>query len=150
MSDPQLLYYEDVEVGLSEQSGWYPVERDEVIEFAARWDPFPHHLDDAAAAESIFGRIAACAPHIFAISSRLTHELPHGLALVAGLGGDGLNLIAPVYADSKVRLTRTFLSKRDSKSRSDAGIVSFELVLESPEGERLFQTAGSVLLARRA
>ena len=43
------IFFEDIEVGSVVQSGWYEVPRDEVIEFAARWDPYPHHLDDDAA-----------------------------------------------------------------------------------------------------
>lgn len=148
-ADRPLLYYEDVEVGTTDRSPWYAVERDEAIAFARRWDPYPHHLSEAAAARSIFGRIAACAPHIFAISSRLSHALPVDLALVAGLGGDGLSLLAPVYAGTEVRLARSYLAKRPSKSRPGTGIVTLEDVLESPDGAPLFRTSGSVLIARR-
>ena len=150
MPAPQpTIFFEDIEVGSEQTSDWYPIERGEVIDFAARWDPYPHHLDDASARDSIFGRIAACAPHIFAISARLSHDLPGPLALVAGLGGEGLQLVSPVYVDTKVRLTRRFTAARASKSRPETGVVSFEDRLEDPDGEVVFRTSGSVLLARR-
>ena len=144
------IYFEDIEVGAEQTSDWYAIERGEVIDFAARWDPYPHHLDDTAAENSIFGRIAACAPHIFAISARLSHDLPGPLALIAGLGGEGLQLLSPVYVDTKVRLTRRFTAARASKSRPEAGVVSFEDRLEDPDGQVVFRTSGSVLLSRRA
>lgn len=144
------IFFEDIEVGSAQTSGWFEVERDAVIGFAARWDPYPHHLDDEAAADSIFGRIAACAPHTFAISSRLSHDLPGPLALVAGLGGDGLELLAPVYAGTRVRLTRVFAAARESKSRPGVGVVRIEDQLEDPEGRVLFRTAGSILIAKRS
>ncbi len=143
------LYFEDVVVGTTLESPGYRVEREEIIEFATRWDPFPFHLDEAAARDSIFGGLAACAPHSFAILSRLSHALPRSMALVAGLGGDGLQLLAPVRAGIEVRLVRRFTAKRGSRSRPEVGVVSFEDALVTPEGEAVFRTSGSVLLARR-
>ena len=93
--EPPALFFEYIVVESVQTSRWYVVERDEVIEMASRWDPYPFHLEDEAAKASLFGRLAACAPHIFAISSRLSHDLPGPLALIAGLGGDGLHLLAP-------------------------------------------------------
>ena len=147
---PATIFFEDIEVGSVQTSPWYAVERHEVIEMASRWDPYPFHLDDEQAKDSVFGGLAACAPHIFAISSRLSHDLPGPLALIAGLGGDGLQLLAPVLAGSRVRLFRRYTGARVSESRPGAGIVSFEDSLESPDGVIVFRTSGSVLLARRA
>ena len=143
------LYLEDIEVGLTFESPWFTVERDEIIAFAARWDPVAFHLDEEAAKASVFGGLVACAPHIFAISSRLSYFLPRTLALVAGLGGDGLQLLAPVRAGSRVRLVRRFTGARPSKSHPNAGVVSLEDTLVTPEGEIVFRTSGSLLLARR-
>lgn len=143
------IYFEDIDVDSQFESGWYRVPRDEVMDFARRWDPYPHHLDEEIAQASLFRGIAACAPHIFAISARLSHDLPGPLALIAGLGGDGLALLAPVRADSRVRLIRRFTAKRLSQSRPGAGIVSIEDTLYSPEEEALFRTSGSMLIATR-
>jgi acyl dehydratase len=143
------VFFEDVVVGSVQKSGWFSVERDEVIEMASRWDPYPFHLDDDSAKSSVFGGLAACAPHIFAISARLSHDLPGPLALIAGLGGDGIHLLAPVFAGSRVQLTRHFTGARASKSRPNAGIVSIEDTLRSPDATEVFRTSGSMLLSRR-
>lgn len=132
------------------ESGWYAVEREEIVEYARRWDPFAFHLDEEAGRASIFGGLAACASHIFAISSLLSHDLPGGpFALIAGLGGDGLELLAPVRAGTRLRLVRRLLAARRSSSRPGAGVVRFEDHLVTPEGERVFRTAGSVLVECR-
>ena len=143
------IYFEDIEVGSELQSGWCHVTRDEIIEIASRWDPYPHHLDDEAAADSVFGRIAACASHIFSISTRLTHDLPGILAMAAGLGGDGMTLVAPVYADTRVQLTRRYVSVRKSKSRPEVGIVSIEDTLHDQDGTIVFRTSGSMFVSKR-
>ena len=142
-------YFEDVEPGTRLESGWYAVEPDEIIEFARRWDPYDFHLDEEAAKASVFGGLAACTAHIFAIASILAHDLPKELVLVAGLGGDGLQLLAPVRAGSRVRLVRVIRAVRDSKSRPETGIVTIEDTLEWSEGEALYRTSGSMLVARR-
>ncbi|MCR9094754.1 MAG: MaoC/PaaZ C-terminal domain-containing protein [bacterium] len=143
------IFFEDIEVDSELRSGWFDVEREEVIAFAARWDPYPHHLDDEAAAASVFGRIAACASHIFSISTRLTHDLPGTIAMAAGLGGDGFDLVAPVYAGSRVRLTRRYVAARESKSRPDVGIVTLEDSLVNEDGQLVFRTSGSMFVSKR-
>lgn len=145
----QRMYFEDIEPGTIWTSSWYTVSREEIIEFAKRWDPYAFHIDEDAAKDSIFGSLAACTAHIFAISSLLNHDLGGELALVAGLGGDGLQLLAPVRAGDRVRLVRRFTQVRASRSRPESGIVSLEDTLESPDGEPVFRTSGSILLAKR-
>ena len=143
------VFFEDIEVGSEQISPWYDIDRDEVIEMASRWDPYPFHLDEEIAKDSIFGGLAACAPHIFAISSRLSHQLPGPLALMAGLGGDGLHLLAPVRVGERVRLVRRFTDARASESRPNAGIVAIEDTLMTPAGQAVFRTSGSMLIAKR-
>ncbi|MAG30329.1 MAG: acyl dehydratase [Deltaproteobacteria bacterium] len=149
-SNDEKRCFEDIEVGCELTSDGYTIEREEIIEFARRWDPYDFHLDEGAARDSLFGGIAACAAHVFAISSFLSHALPGGpLALVAGLGGDGLNLLAPVRPGARLRLVRRFIAARPSKSHPTAGVVTFEDTLVSTDGEALFRTTGSVLVERR-
>jgi acyl dehydratase len=57
------LFYEDIEVGVPVRFGRYEVVREEVIDFAGKYDPQPFHLDDEAAAASHFGRLAASGWH---------------------------------------------------------------------------------------
>jgi acyl dehydratase len=143
------LYFEDIAIGQRFESPWYTVTREAIVAFARDWDPQPFHLDDEAAASSVFGELSACAAHSFAIQSLLAHSLPAKVALVAGLGGDGLQLLAPVLAGTQLRLVRRFTSKRRSASRPDCGIVGVDHTLEDPVGSVLVRTAGSILVALR-
>ena len=58
-----MIYFEDVEPGLTQKFGSYAVTREEVLEFAGKYDPQPFHLDDEAAAKTHFGKIAASGWH---------------------------------------------------------------------------------------
>lgn len=52
---PENLYFEDAEVGTSLRSGPYLVTKSEIIQFAKQYDPIPRHIDEEAAARSVFG-----------------------------------------------------------------------------------------------
>ncbi len=54
-----MQFFEDMEVGSVARFGHYAVTRDEVLEFARKYDPQPFHLSDEAAAKTHFGRLAA-------------------------------------------------------------------------------------------
>jgi acyl dehydratase len=60
-------YFEDLEVGAEVDFGSYEVTRDEVLEFARKYDPQPFHLSDEAAARTHFGRISASGWHTCAM-----------------------------------------------------------------------------------
>ena len=58
-----MQFYEDIAVGQKSAFGQYEVTREEVIDFARKYDPQPFHLDDDAAAKTHFGRISDFGPH---------------------------------------------------------------------------------------
>ena len=58
-----MIYFDDIEVGDETYFGSREVTREEVIEFASKYDPQPFHLSDEAAARTHFGRIAASGWH---------------------------------------------------------------------------------------
>ena len=85
-----MLYWEDMVVGSSREFGHYDVTREEVLEFAHKYDPQPFHISDEAAAKTHFGRIAASGWHTGAMSMRV---LVDALSKEpqAGLGSPGVD-----------------------------------------------------------
>ena len=63
-----MRYFEDLEIGAETYFGSYDVTREEVLEFARKYDPQPFHLSDEAAAKTHFGRIAASGWHTAAMT----------------------------------------------------------------------------------
>lgn len=143
-------FFEDIEPGDQIRSPWYRVTREAIVEFGKAWDPFPFHTDEVAARQSFFGELVACTAHIFAIQSLLTHDLDEDLAMLTGLGGDGMALLMPVLPGDELRLVRTYTTKRGSRSNTDRGIVGIEHTLERRNGDIVFRTTGSILVERRA
>ncbi len=64
-------YFEDFRAGEVTELGRVEVTRDEIVEFASRYDPQPFHLDEDAAARSPFGGLIASGWHTAALFMRL-------------------------------------------------------------------------------
>jgi acyl dehydratase len=123
-SRPIRHYFEDFDVGRVREFGRCEVTREAVLEFAARFDPQPFHLDDAAAARSLFGRLAASGWHTAAMAMRMMCE---GYLLEsASLGSPGVDKLswpAPVYPGDVLTMRSTVLESRPSASRPEMGLV---------------------------
>jgi acyl dehydratase len=119
-----MLYYEDIEVGSVERFGSKLVTRDEVIDFASRYDPQPFHLDDAAAAATYFGRLSASGWHTASMAMRMMVDdmAAHEQAGLGSPGIDALRWLTPVYPSDTLRCETEVLSKRRSKSRPEMGL----------------------------
>lgn len=120
-----MRYWEDIKVGDRASFGRYEVTRDEVIDFARRYDPQPFHLSDEAAARTHFGRIAASGWHTCAMTMAMT--VAHMQAEEeesAGLGAAGideLRWLKPVYPGDVLRCESEIVETRASNSRPDMG-----------------------------
>jgi acyl dehydratase len=124
MSD-DLQYFEDLVVGSKVSFGSYEVTREEVIAFAAQYDPQPFHLSDEAAAETFFGRLSASGWHTAAMTMRMTveHFRTHRQAGLGSPGLDELKWLRPVYPGDTLRVESELLEKRVSASRPGMGIT---------------------------
>src|SRR3954464_8635499 len=63
-----MQYFEDLEIGAETYFGSYEVTRDEILEFARKYDPQPFHLSDEEAAKTHFGRRRASGWHTCAMT----------------------------------------------------------------------------------
>lgn len=124
-----LVYFEDLVVGSKASFGRYEVTREEVIEFATKYDPQPFHLTDEAAAQTHFGRISASGWHTCAMVMRmLVDNITERKQ--AGLGSPGLDelrWLKPVYPGDVLRVESELLSKQQSQSRPEMGSFKSEV-----------------------
>jgi acyl dehydratase len=128
--DDGLIYFEDLEVGSKAAFGRYEVTREEVLEFAAKYDPQPFHLSDEAAAQTHFGRISASGWHTCAMTMRMlvdniTERKQAGLG---SPGQDELRWHRPVYPGDVLRIETELLEKNRSRSRPEMG--SFRSIVQ--------------------
>lgn len=117
-------YYEDIAVGTKRSFGHYEVTREEVMEFASKYDPQTFHLDDEAAAQTHFGRLSASGWHTCAMTMAMLVENMK-TERSAGLGSPGVDQLRwkkPVYPGDTLRCETEVIEKRRSASRPEMGI----------------------------
>ncbi|MHC1743101.1 MAG: MaoC/PaaZ C-terminal domain-containing protein [Syntrophobacteraceae bacterium] len=147
-ADP--LYFEDVEVGkVYPKSATFEVTREEVIEFASKWDPRPFHVDDAAAAASVFGSLAACSAHIFSILSWFASRGEGRTASLSALGFDEMRMRHPVRPGDRISCHIQCLEKRESRTKPDRGIVRYQGTLINQQGTVVFSAVVTTLVSKR-
>src|SRR5690606_33005107 len=83
------LYWEDFTVGRRFELGSHEVTREEVIEFAQRYDPQPFHIDEEAAGRSVFGGLIASGWHTASMVMRMMCD--GYLLRSASLGSPGVD-----------------------------------------------------------
>jgi len=146
-------YWEDYEEGRIERFGAYWVTREEVIDFASKYDPQPFHLDDAAAADSpIFGRLAASGWHTCAMVMRMLTDKwtdADGYFSLGGSGVDELRWSKPVHPGDTLSVEAEILSKSAPRSRPEMGFVNFKLTVFNQDGEPVMSMKVTNIQKRR-
>jgi acyl dehydratase len=114
---------DELQTGQAFDLGSFVLTREEVIDFARRFDPQPFHLDDDAARESIFGRLVASGVHTFAAA--VGHLLRSGLVsqVNQGAGGAELTWAAALEPDTPVTMRVTVEEVRPMRSKPHLAVV---------------------------
>ncbi len=147
-----MLFYEDLEVGATASFGAYHVTREEVIEFASRYDPQPFHLSDEAAAQTQFGRVAASGWHTAAMtmSMLVAHWQAHPQAGLGSPGVDELRWVKPVHPGDTLRCETELLAKRASASRPGLGITTSRITVFNQDDEVVMTFTANGLIRTRS
>jgi len=100
-------------------------ETDNVLISTLTHNPQPLHLDHEAAAQSEFGRPLVNSIFTFGLMIGVSVEDTTLGTLVANLGYDALKFPRPVFVGDTLRSTSECIAVRESKSRPNAGIVTW-------------------------
>lgn len=146
-----MLYYEDIEVGVVRRFGSKEVVREEVIDFASKYDPQPFHLDDAAAAQTYFGRLSASGWHTGAMMMRMMVDdmKQHEQAGLGSPGIEDLRWLKPVYPGDTLRCESEILEKRRSGSRPEMGIIQSRMTVFNQHDEPVMTMRSAGLIRVR-
>ncbi len=145
------LYFEDFVIG---QPIEHPIRRtvtemDNTLFCALTHNPQPLHIDAEFAAQTEFGQRI--------VNSLFTLGLMIGVSVgdttlgttIANLGMTDVRFANPVFHGDTLRAVTTVTEKRESKSRPDAGIVTFEhRALNQRDEEVAFCTRAGLMLKR--
>ena len=146
-----MQYFEDLVVGAKHSFGRYKVTREEVIEFAHKYDPQPFHLDDAAAAGTHFGRLAASGWHTCAMTMAMIVEniKAHEQAGLGSPGVDELRWLKPVYPGDTLRCETEIVEATPSRSKPEIGSFRSRITTFDQHDEPVLRFTSIVLIRRR-
>ena len=144
------IYFEDFADGDVAEYGPKIVTREEIIAFAAEFDPQPMHLDEEAARASMLGGLAASGWHSCAMMMRMMCDwFLHDAASWGGPGVDEVKWLKPVRPGDALMLRRTVASTRVSNSRPEIGFVKFDYEFINQARERVMTLTCTLMIARR-
>ena len=101
-------------------------ETDNLLISTLTHNPQPLHLDAEAAKDTEFGRILVNSCFTFSLLVGASVADTTEGVLVANLGFDEVRLPSPVFIGDTLHFESSCLSKRESKSRPTAGLVTWE------------------------
>jgi acyl dehydratase len=146
-----MQFFEDIVIGTRSCFGNYTVTREEVIDFAVKFDPQPFHLSDEAAAETYFGRLSASGWHTGSMAMRMMVDNMQ-VNKQAGLGSPGideLRWLKPVYPGDTLRCENEILSKRQSVSKPEMGSFQGRTTVYNQDGIAVMTMVSTGLIRMR-
>ena len=156
-----MKFFEDIRVGESSDIGRHTFTAEEIKAFAARFDPQPFHLDEAAGARSQFGALCASGWHTACVWMRLMikyrrredeERRARGEA-VAQLGPSpgfrDLKWLKPVRAGDTIAYATEVVEMRPLNSRPGWGIIFMRNSGVNQHGEAVISFTSSVFIECR-
>jgi acyl dehydratase len=125
-------------------------ETDNVLISTLTHNPQPLHLDHEVAAASEFGRPLVNSIFTFGLMVGVSVSDTTLGTLVANLGYDELTFPAPVFVGDTLRSETEVTALRVSKSRANAGIVTFEHKSFNQRDELVARCLRTALLAKKS
>ena len=143
------LYLEDLHVGQRLTSAKLNVTADSIKEFARQFDPQPFHLDEAAAAKSMLGGLAASGWHTAALTMRLL--VSGGAHIAGGVIGAGVEITwpRPTRPGDELQVFSEIVEITPSRSKPDRGIVVLKSETRNQDGEVVQILSSKLIVPRR-
>jgi acyl dehydratase len=144
-------WFEELTVGLVVEHALTRTvtEADNVLFTTLTLNPQPLHLDHEFAAATEFGRPLVNSFFTLGLVGGITVlETTHGTT-IANLGMDETVFPAPVFVGDTIHAETEVVATRASKSRPDAGIVTFEHRGFNQRGELVCRSRRTALMRRR-
>ena len=145
------LIFEDFKPGHFGTFGPRHVTREEILAFAAEYDPQPMHLDEAAAAKSMLKGLSGSGWHLCSILMRMMFD--GFIGRTASLGSPGVNemrWLAPLRPGDDLTLDIEVTEACVSRSRPETGIVTFKGVVKNAAGVTLCEMVSPIIVRRGA
>jgi len=144
------LVFEDFKPGRLGSFGPRRVTREEILAFAAEFDPQPMHLDEEVASRSMLKGLSGSGWHLCSVIMRMMFD--GFIGRTASLGSPGVNelrWLAPLRPGDELTLDVEVAEARVSRSRPTTGIVTLKAVVNNAAGQALCKMISPIIVQRR-
>ena len=150
MTPVSKLCFEDFKPGLFAEYGPRLISREEIVAFAAEFDPQPMHLDEDAARETMLGGLSASGWHTCGLMMRMMCD---GFLLNSTSMGtnavEEVQWLKPVRPGDALTLRVTVLETRASKSRPEIGFVTTQIEMINQAGTKVMALRAPLIFGTR-
>jgi acyl dehydratase len=150
MTESFKYYFEDFAPGHMTEIPGPTVSREEIVEFASRYDPQPFHVDEQKAQHSIYHGIIASGWHTVSLCMRMICDAY--LLEAASMGSSGVDQVRwliPVRPGDTLSMRMTVLETKASRTRPEMGIVRHRWDVFNQNQELVMEMTGIGLYRRR-
>ena len=145
-----MIHFDDFAPGQVYPLGRRTLTREDIVAFARDWDPQPFHLDEHAAADSIYGGLIASGWHTVCVFMRLFADgLLNRSAAMGSPGVDEVCWLRPVRPGDTLDARIEVLEVRPSRSKPDRGFVRLRSAMSNQQGEEVLSFIANVIFGRR-
>jgi len=142
-------YFEEISDGDPLDCKKLVVTREDIIEFARKFDPQPFHIDDNAAKESIFGGLIASSLHTLSACTRVVVDAQGDVAILSGVGMYETKMTTPVRPDDMLSVEAWWTDLRRSKSKPEIGFAGIKCKVTNQNNKPVIEYGYRYIIACR-
>jgi acyl dehydratase len=143
--------FEDLKVGDVMEFGPLAITAADIKSFAARFDPQPMHLDEAAVQNTVVSGLFASGLHIVCMHMRLFADgVLRDSTSMGSPGVEEIRYLEPLRAGDSLTLRVEIVGARPSRSRPQMGLVNFRSRMVNGNGKAVLEMTETLMFGRRA
>lgn len=143
-------YFEDLKDGEQLHCQTVQMTKEAIIDFGAKFDPQPFHVDENAASDSLFGGLVASSLHTLAACTRVVVEAQGNIAILSGVGMHAAEMFNPVRPDDVLAVDARWANLQRSRTKPDRGFASIMCMVTNQRKERVIEYGYRYLIACRS
>ena len=141
--------WDDLAEGKKLQCRPFALGREEIIEFAKKYDPQLFHIDHTAAEASQFGGIIASSLHTLSACTRVIVDALAGVEIIIGLGILNVALPNAVRPDDILVVDAYWSDLRRSTSKPHQGLATVRFAARNQQGKTVLESGFTYMIACR-
>lgn len=143
------VYFEDLKLGQRLSCQPISITRQQIVYFARQFDPLPFHIDEDAAARSIFEGLVASSLHTLSACTKVVVEALGDTLILSGLGIEEVRLPNPVRPGDTLHVEAWWQELRRLRSKPDRGAAILMCTVTNQRAEPVVHYGYRYLVACR-